>query len=206
MFLAAVRQAQSGAEPCRSTAPMKILIVEDEPKTGDYLQQGLAESGFVVDLARNGVDGLHLAVTGDHDLLVLDVMLPGLNGWQVLETLRRSGKEIPVLFLTARDQVEDRVRGLELGADDYLVKPFAFSEFLARVRTLLRRGRSGMESAALRAADLELDLLRRRVVRGGQRIDLTAKEFALSGAADAPSGRGAAALADRLAGLGHEFR
>lgn len=117
MFLAAVRQAQSGAEPCRSTAPMKILIVEDEPKTGDYLQQGLAESGFVVDLARNGVDGLHLAVTGDHDLLVLDVMLPGLNGWQVLETLRRSGKEIPVLFLTARDQVEDRVRGLELGFD-----------------------------------------------------------------------------------------
>ena len=177
--VAAVRQAQSGAEPCRSTAPMKILIVEDEPKTGDYLQQGLAESGFVVDLARNGVDGLHLAVTGDHDLLVLDVMLPGLNGWQVLETLRRSGKEIPVLFLTARDQVEDRVRGLELGADDYLVKPFAFSEFLARVRTLLRRGRSGMESTALRAADLELDLLRRRVVRGGQRIDLTAKEFAL---------------------------
>ena len=103
----------------------------------------------------------------------------GVDKAQVLETLRRSGKEIPVLFLTARDQVEDRVRGLELGADDYLVKPFAFSEFLARVRTLLRRGRSGMESTALRAADLELDLLRRRVVRGGQRIDLTAKEFAL---------------------------
>ena len=128
---------------------------------------------------RNGVDGLHLAITGDHDLLVLDVMLPGLNGWQVLETLRRSGKELPVLFLTARDQVEDRVRGLELGADDYLVKPFAFSEFLARVRTLLRRGKGVMESTALRAADLELDLLRRRVVRGGQRIELTAKEFAL---------------------------
>ena len=128
---------------------------------------------------RNGVDGLHLAITGDHDLLVLDVMLPGLNGWQVLETLRRSGKEMPVLFLTARDQVEDRVRGLELGADDYLVKPFAFSEFLARVRTLLRRGKGVMESTALRAADLELDLLRRRVARGGQRIELTAKEFAL---------------------------
>ena len=128
---------------------------------------------------RNGVDGLHLAITGDHDLLVLDVMLPGLNGWQVLETLRRSGKELPVLFLTARDQVEDRVRGLELGADDYLVKPFAFSEFLARVRTLLRRGKGVMESTALRAADLELDLLRRRVARGGQRIELTAKEFAL---------------------------
>ena len=133
----------------------------------------------MVDLARNGVDGLHLALTGDHDLLVLDVMLPGLNGWQVLETLRRSGKEMPVLFLTARDQVEDRVRGLELGADDYLVKPFAFSEFLARVRTLLRRGKGVMESTALRAADLELDLLRRRVARGGQRIELTAKEFAL---------------------------
>ena len=158
---------------------MKILIVEDEPKTGDYLLQGLVESGFVVDLARNGVDGLHLAVSGDYDLLVLDVMLPGLNGWQVLETLRRSGKEMPVLFLTARDQVEDRVKGLELGADDYLVKPFAFSEFLARVRTLLRRGKGSMESTALRAADLELDLLRRRVVRGGQRIELTAKEFAL---------------------------
>lgn len=158
---------------------MKILIVEDEPKTGDYLRQGLAEAGFVADLARNGVDGLHLAVTGDHDLLVLDVMLPGLSGWQVLETLRRSGKEVPVLFLTARDQVDDRVKGLELGADDYLVKPFAFSEFLARVRTLLRRGKSGMESTSLRAADLELDLLRRRVVRGGQRIELTAKEFAL---------------------------
>jgi len=158
---------------------MKILIVEDEPKTGDYLLQGLVESGFVVDLARNGVDGLHLAVSGDYDLLVLDVMLPGLNGWQVLETLRRSGKEMPVLFLTARDQVEDRVKGLELGADDYLVKPFAFSEFLARVRTLLRRGKGSMESTALRAANLELDLLRRRVVRGGQRIELTAKEFAL---------------------------
>jgi two-component system copper resistance phosphate regulon response regulator CusR len=158
---------------------MKILIVEDEPKTGDYLQQGLTESGFVADLVRSGVDGLHLAMTGDYDLLVLDVMLPGMNGWQLLDILRQGGKHMPVMFLTARDQVEDRVKGLELGADDYLVKPFAFSEFLARVRTLLRRGKSGMESALLRVADLELDLVRRRVVRGGQRIDLTAKEFAL---------------------------
>ena len=158
---------------------MKILIVEDEPKTGDYLQQGLTESGFVADLVRNGVDGLHLATTGDYDLLVLDVMLPGMNGWQLLDILRQGGKHMPVMFLTARDQVEDRVKGLELGADDYLVKPFAFSEFLARVRTLLRRGKSGMESTLLRVADLELDLVRRRVVRGGQRIDLTAKEFAL---------------------------
>ncbi len=157
---------------------MKILIVEDEPKTGDYLRQGLAEAGFVVDLARDGLDGLHLALNGDYALVVLDVMLPGLDGWGVLQTLRRGGREMPVLFLTARDQVEDRVRGLELGADDYLVKPFAFSELMARVRTLLRRGRS-KEPDVLRAADLELDLLRRRVLRAGQRIDLTAKEFAL---------------------------
>lgn len=160
---------------------MKILIVEDEPKTGDYLRQGLAEAGFVVDLARDGLDGLHLALGGDgndYDLVVLDVMLPSLDGWGVLQTLRRAGCQMPVLFLTARDQVEDRVRGLELGADDYLVKPFAFSELLARVRTLLRRGKS-KEPELLRVADLELDLLRRRATRGGQRIDLTAKEFAL---------------------------
>jgi two-component system copper resistance phosphate regulon response regulator CusR len=157
---------------------MKILIVEDEAKTGDYLRQGLSEAGFVVDLARDGLDGLHLALEGGHDLVVLDVMLPSLDGWGILQTLRRSGRSMPVLFLTARDEVEDRVRGLELGADDYLVKPFAFAELLARVRTLLRRGRSP-EAEVLRAADLELDLLRRRVTRGGQRIDLTAKEFAL---------------------------
>ncbi len=158
---------------------MKILIVEDEPKTGDYLKQGLSESGFVTELAVNGVDGLHLALTGDFDLLVLDVMLPGLNGWQILEQLRHGGKDMPVLFLTARDQVEDRVKGLELGADDYLVKPFAFSELLARVRTLLRRGKGNLEASVLHVADLELDLLRRRVSRAGRRIDLTAKEFAL---------------------------
>ena len=157
---------------------MKILIVEDEPKTGDYLRQGLSEAGFVVDLARDGLDGLHAATTAEYDLIVLDVMLPRLDGWGVLETLRRGGQQTPVLFLTARDQVEDRVRGLELGADDYLVKPFAFSELLARVRTLLRRGRA-KEPEVLRAADLEIDLLRRRVLRAGQRIDLTAKEFAL---------------------------
>lgn len=158
---------------------MKMLIVEDEPKTGDYLRQGLTEAGFLADLARTGTDGLHLALTGDYDLLILDVMLPGLDGWHLLEALRRSGNALPVLFLTARDHVEDRVKGLELGADDYLVKPFAFSEFLARVRTLLRRGKSSLEPTVLRIADLELDLLRRRVQRGGRRIDLTAKEFAL---------------------------
>ena len=158
---------------------MKVLIVEDETKTGDYLRQGLSEAGFTTDLARNGMDGLHLALTGDHDLIILDVMLPGLDGWQVLETVRHSGKEMPVLFLTAKDQVEDRVKGLELGADDYLVKPFAFSELLARIRTLLRRGRNGTEPTTLSLADLELDLLRRRVTRAGKRIELTAKEFAL---------------------------
>jgi len=158
---------------------MKILIVEDEHKTGDYLRQGLTESGFITELASNGVDGLHLAVTGDFDLLVLDVMLPGLNGWQVLERLRQCGRDMPVLFLTARDQIDDRVKGLELGADDYLVKPFAFSELLARVRTLLRRGKTSIEATVLHVADLELDLLRRRVTRAGTRIELTAKEFAL---------------------------
>ena len=158
---------------------MKILIVEDEPKTGDYLKQGLTEAGLLADLARDGWDGLHLAGGGEYELVILDVMLPGLNGWQVLEGLRRAGLTMPVLFLTARDQVDDRVKGLELGADDYLVKPFAFAELLARVRTLLRRGKSTLEPNVLNAADLELDLLRRRASRGGRRIDLTAKEFAL---------------------------
>jgi two-component system copper resistance phosphate regulon response regulator CusR len=131
-------------------------------------------------LAATGSDGLHLALHGEYDLVILDVMLPELDGWQVLASLRRRGLEMPVLFLTARDQVEDRVKGLELGADDYLVKPFSFAELLARVRTILRRGRgSGLDSNVLRVDDLELDLLRRRVSRGGRRIDLTAKEFGL---------------------------
>lgn len=158
---------------------MKILIVEDELKTGDYLKQGLTEAGFTVDLARDGIDGLHLALTENYDLAILDVMLPGMDGWGVLAGIRRAGKDMPVMFLTARDAVDDRVKGLELGADDYLLKPFAFSELLARVRTLLRRGGKAPTDPFLRAANLELDLLRRRVSRAGQRIDLTAKEFAL---------------------------
>jgi len=157
---------------------MRVLIVEDQIKTGNYLRQGLTENGFVVDVARNGLDGGHLALTGEYAVIVLDVMLPGADGWQVLRELRRQGKQTPVLFLTARDKVEDRVKGLELGADDYLVKPFAFSELLARVRALIRRG-STHEPETLRVADLEVDLLRRRAARGGRRIDLTAKEFAL---------------------------
>ena len=160
---------------------MKILIVEDEPKTGDYLLQGLGEAGFVTDLARTGPDGLHLALSAPYDLIILDGMLPGLDGRDVLKALRAAGKQIPVLFLTARDAVEDRVEGLELGADDYLVKPFAFAELLARIRTLLRRQGTapGGPPGVLRAADLELDPVRRRAQRQGKRIDLTGKEFAL---------------------------
>ena len=158
---------------------MKILVVEDETKTGTYLRQGLVEAGFVVDLVSNGFDGLHLATGEGYDLAILDVMLPGIDGWQILQGIRRAGNDMPVLFLTARDHIEDRVKGLELGADDYLVKPLAFSELLARVRTLLRRGSKAKDAESLRAADLELDLLRRRVTRGGRRIDLTAKEFGL---------------------------
>ena len=158
---------------------MKLLIVEDEPKTGQYLQQGLSEAGFVVDLASDGLSGEQLALHNDYDLLVLDVMLPGQNGWQLLAHLRQAGLHMPVLFLTARDSVADRVHGLELGADDYLIKPFAFAELLARIRTLLRRGQGPALDTELSLADLRLDLLRRRAERGGQRIELTAKEFAL---------------------------
>lgn len=157
---------------------MKILIVEDEPKTGNYLKQGLSEASFMVDLVRDGLDGVHQALTNDYDLIVLDIMLPKLDGWQVLQRIKQGGKHMPVLFLTARDQIEDRVKGLELGADDYLVKPFAFSELLARVRTLLRRGKA-KEPELFKVADLELDLLRRKVTRSGKRIDLSAKEFSL---------------------------
>jgi two-component system copper resistance phosphate regulon response regulator CusR len=156
---------------------MKILVVEDEPKAGDYLVKGLQESGYVADLARNGVDGLALALEHDYELIVLDVMLPQMDGWAVLNKLRER-KQTPVLFLTARDDVADRVKGLELGADDYLVKPFAFAELLARVKTLMRRG-PVREMEMIRVADLEIDVLRRRVTRQSTRIELTAKEFAL---------------------------
>ena len=157
---------------------MKILIIEDEQKTGDYLKQGLSEAGFTIDLLRDGLDGLHQAMNDEYDLIILDVMLPNLDGWHILHRLRQASILTPVLFLTARDHVEERVKGLELGADDYLVKPFAFSELLARVRSLLRRGKT-KEPEILQAADLVVDLLRRRVTRASKRIDLTAKEFSL---------------------------
>ncbi|NMM26490.1 MAG: heavy metal response regulator transcription factor [Glaciimonas sp.] len=159
---------------------MRILVVEDEPKAGDYLRKGLTESGFVVDLARTGTDGLQCAIADAYDLIVLDVMLPGMDGWQVVQELRKAQQtqQTPILFLTARDDVQDRIKGLELGADDYLVKPFAFAELVARIRSLLRRGPI-RESERLEIADLEIDVLKRRVTRGGVRIDLTPKEFAL---------------------------
>lgn len=157
---------------------MRILIIEDEQKAASYLRKGLTEHGFSVDVALNGEDGLHLARTEEYDLLVLDVMLPGRSGWSVIEELRRDGNEVPVIFLSALDAVHDRVKGLELGADDYLIKPFAFSELLARIRIILRRTPQ-RQSDRLHIADLELDLTRHRARRGGVVLDLTAKEFML---------------------------
>ncbi|GAA4026977.1 heavy metal response regulator transcription factor [Actimicrobium antarcticum] len=156
---------------------MRILVVEDEVKAADYLRKGLGESGYMVEVAHTGIDGQFLAQESDFDLIILDVMLPGIDGWQLLQIIRRKS-QVPVLFLTARDAVEDRVKGLELGADDYLVKPFSYAELLARVRTLLRRG-APREVEHFKVADLQLDVLRRRVVRGAERIVLTNKEFAL---------------------------
>ncbi len=158
---------------------MRILVAEDDHRIGSYLQQGLREAGFAVDLFADGSAALRHALTEPCDLMILDVMLPGLSGWDVLQRARAGGLQMPVLFLTARDGIEDRVHGLELGADDYLVKPFAFAELLARVRTLLRRRQAPAAPPNLKVADLELDLLKRRAIRGGQLIELTAKEFAL---------------------------
>ena len=156
---------------------MRILVIEDELKTAAYLRKGLEESGYAVDVANDGPQGLILAQEEEYDVIVLDVMLPGMDGWTIVKTLR-STRTTPVLFLTARDDVDDRVRGLELGADDYLVKPFAFVELLARVRTLARRG-PPRESELIKVGDLEMDVNRRRVKRGGMRIDLTPREFSL---------------------------
>lgn len=158
---------------------MKILVVEDEVKTGEYLCKGLTEAGFIVDLAGSGMTGYHQAMTADYDLMILDIMLPDINGWDVVKLLRTAGKGMPILLLTALGTIEHRVKGLELGADDYLVKPFAFAELLARVRTLLRRGTAVIVESQFQVADLTLDLVSRRVTRSGVKIILTSKEFSL---------------------------
>jgi two-component system copper resistance phosphate regulon response regulator CusR len=159
---------------------MRLLVVEDESKLAAYLHKGLTENGYVVDVAANGIDGRHLALEGAYDLVLLDVMLPGVDGFGVLKAIRSRGNS-PVLMLTARDKVDDRVRGLQEGADDYLVKPFAFSELLARVGALLRRGAANGNglTTQLQLADLEIDLASRKAFRARQRLELTAKEFTL---------------------------
>jgi len=158
---------------------MRLLVVEDESKTGDYLKQGLSEAGFQVSLERNGLDGHHLAMTDLFDVIILDVMLPDVSGWKILQSLREADNKTPVLFLSARDSIDDRVKGLELGADDYLIKPFAFAEVLARVRTLIRRGVVQTVDDILIVADLEMDIPKRKIQRAGKRILLSNKEFSL---------------------------
>jgi two-component system, OmpR family, copper resistance phosphate regulon response regulator CusR len=157
---------------------VKILIIEDEPKVAAYMRKGLIEQGFTVDVVNDGTTGLHHVTTSAYDLAVVDVALPFRDGWSIVERMRETGVTTPVLFVTARDAVEDRVRGLELGGDDYLVKPFAFSEFLARVRALLRRG-TAQPIEQIQVADLSINLLRRRAERGGRRLDLSPQEFLL---------------------------
>lgn len=157
---------------------MKVLIVEDEPKTAAFLKRGFAEEGFVADTAENGMDGMHLATTGSYDLVVLDVMMPKRDGWQVLEEIRKRDQNQSVIMLTALDSVTDRVRGLELGADDYLVKPFAFSELNARARSVMRRGRTRV-SEVMQHADLKLDLSRHKASRSGHELDLAPQEYRL---------------------------
>ncbi len=157
---------------------MRILVIEDKKKIGEYLKKGLSENGFNVDVAEDGDTGAHLACTEMYDLIIMDVMLPHRDGWSIVQQMRSTGKETPVLFLSALDKVADRVKGLELGGDDYLVKPFAFSELLARVRSLLRRGVSRQPDKIV-IADLEIDLLRHRASRAGTFMDLTPKEFSL---------------------------
>ncbi len=157
---------------------MRILIIEDERKTAAFLSEGLSEAGFTTDIAYDGEEGRFKALDSDYDLIILDAMLPRLDGWALLADLRRAGKAVPVLFLTARGEVADRVKGLELGADDYLVKPYAFTELLARVRALLRR-RAERQPEVLQIADLRVDLLARRAQRGAIKLDLAPKEFAL---------------------------
>jgi len=157
---------------------MRILLVEDENKTAAYLSKGLSESGFMVDVAKDGEEGLFNALNHHYDLIILDVMLPKLDGWAIMAGIRKANIPVRVLFLTASDSIDDRVKGLELGADDYLVKPFAFSELLARVRTLLRR-QVEQKQTTITISDLCIDLIKHKAFRGSSRIDLTSKEFSL---------------------------
>ncbi len=157
---------------------MRILVIEDEPKAGEYMRSGLTEAGYVVDVATNGLDGLHLAQEFLYDLILLDVMMPEMDGWEVMKRLDKQIKT-PVLFLTARGTLEDKLKGLDLGADDYLVKPFSFAELLARIRVALRRGVQVKQEEILELADLQIDIPKRRVIRDGNRITLTNKEFNL---------------------------
>ncbi|XDF79721.1 heavy metal response regulator transcription factor [Aliivibrio fischeri] len=160
---------------------MKLLIIEDETKTGEYLKKGLTESGYTVDLSQDGADGLYNATTNQYDLIILDVMLPKLNGWQILQTLRNCENDTPIIMLTAKDQIDDRVKGFELGANDYLIKPFAFAELKARVENALRAKSVILQPSSneLVLHDLKLDLLKRTATRNQDNITLTAKEFSL---------------------------
>lgn len=157
---------------------MRVLVIEDEEKTSTYIHRGLTEIGYTVDVASTGIDGLHLALEFDYDTIVLDLMLPGLNGYSVVEQLRRR-KSTPVIMLSARGDVTDRVTGLQKGADDYLPKPFSFTELVARLQALTRRQGAGLEATTLQVEDLTIDLLARRVARANDRLELTAKEFSL---------------------------
>lgn len=157
---------------------MRVLLIEDKRKTAAFLAKGLQEDGLTVEVAHDGETGLELARASRHDLLIVDVMLPKKDGWAVVAELRKSGVRTPILFLTARDSVRDRVKGLELGADDYLVKPFAFSELLARVHSLLRRAPE-QQTEGLQIDDLEIDTVRHKATRSGTALNLTAKEFLL---------------------------
>ncbi|EKP0304737.1 heavy metal response regulator transcription factor [Aeromonas veronii] len=158
---------------------MNILVVEDEPKIGEYLKKGLTESGYIVTLAANGIDGRFYALSHEFDLIILDIMLPGINGWQLLDEIRRVNIQVPVMFLTAKDGVGDRVKGLESGADDYLSKPFAFTELLARIKNLLRRSKDNHIEEVISVSDLTINIKSRIVKRSGKKLHLTPKEYLL---------------------------
>lgn len=158
---------------------MRVLLIEDDVKIAGFIEKGLREAGFVVDRCHNGLEGLEIGLQDVHDVAVVDIMLPGMDGLQVIERMRKQGIDTPVLILSARQSVDDRVQGLQRGGDDYMIKPFSFSELLARVHALIRRDRKGGQSTVLGVADLEMDLLKHEVVRGREKIELPAKEYAL---------------------------